>query len=30
MIDHGAFMRVVGADGRTLTVYCNPDRLEAS
>ncbi len=29
MIDHDAFMRVVGADGRTLTVYCNPDRLEA-
>ena len=28
MINHDTFMTVVGAEGQTLTVYCDPDRLE--
>ena len=26
-IDHEEFLRIVGSDGRTLIVYCDPDRL---
>ncbi len=29
MIDHQELMRVVGPDGRSLILYCDPDRLEA-
>jgi phytoene dehydrogenase-like protein len=29
MIDHDQLLQVCGTDGRTLTVYCDPDRLEA-
>jgi phytoene dehydrogenase-like protein len=29
MIDHDKLLQVCGTDGRTLTVYCDPDRLEA-
>lgn len=29
MIDHDKLLQVHGADGRTLTVYCDPARLEA-
>ena len=29
MIDHDKLLQVQGRDGRTLTVYCDPDRLEA-
>ncbi|MEW5868091.1 MAG: NAD(P)/FAD-dependent oxidoreductase [Chloroflexota bacterium] len=28
MVNHAEFMRIVGQGGRTLTVYCDPDRLE--
>ncbi|MFN3979600.1 MAG: phytoene desaturase family protein [Caldilinea sp.] len=29
MINHDKLLQVQGGDGRTLTVYCDPDRLEA-
>ena len=29
VINHAELMRIVGADGRTLIVYCDPDQLEA-
>ena len=29
MINQTEFMRIVGSDGRTFTLYCDPDRLEA-
>ena len=28
MYDHDVFWRIVGADGRTFSLYANPDRLE--